>query len=140
MEPVHVITALLLLGAGAVMSAVAAVCRWGRGRGTRFWVQERVAGARAGYAYGEIAVLVVLPLLAQTLIVWGLVAGVLGVDALRDAGASVLIPVAVIGELILWGAALLATGYRRVMPLWVHLSWLRPQRRAEREWLRADDR
>ncbi len=136
MEPVHVITALLLLGAGAVISAVAAVCRWGRGRGTRFWVQERVAGARAGYAYGEIAVLVVLPLLAQTLIVGGLVAGVLGVDALRDAGASVLIPVAVIGELILWGAALLTTGYRSVMPLWVYPSWLREERRRERDLIR----
>ncbi|GAB4094878.1 hypothetical protein GCM10028787_03530 [Brachybacterium horti] len=50
-----------------------------------------------------------------------------------------LIPVAVIGELILWGAVLLMTGYRSVMPLWVYPSWLRPQRRAERERLRADD-
>lgn len=139
MDLPHLLTALLALGTGAVVSLAAAVCRWGRGRGTRFWVQERVAGARAGYAYGEIAVLVVLPLLAQTLIVGGLVAGVLGVDALRDAGASVLIPVAVIGELILWGAVLLMTGYRSVMPLWVYPSWLRPQRRAERERLRAND-
>ncbi|MCW1806147.1 hypothetical protein [Brachybacterium squillarum] len=99
-------------------------------------MQERVAGARAGYAYGEIAVLVVLPLLAQTLIVGGLVAGVLGVDALRDAGASVLIPVAVIGEVILWGAALLATGYRSVMPSWVYPSWLREERRRERDLIR----
>lgn len=136
MDLPHLLTALLALGTGAVVSLAAAVCRWGRGRGTRFWVQERVAGARAGYAYGEIAV---LPLLAQTLIVGGLVAGVLGVDALRDAGASVLIPVAVIGELILWGAVLLMTGYRSVMPLWVYPSWLRPQRRAERERLRAND-
>ncbi|MFD1835248.1 hypothetical protein ACFSDA_09185 [Brachybacterium rhamnosum] len=59
---------------------------------------------------------------------------------MRSTEASVLIPVAVIGELILWGAALLATGYRRVMPLWARPSWLRPHRRAERERLRADDR
>ncbi|WP_137770032.1 hypothetical protein [Brachybacterium sp. SGAir0954] len=58
---------------------------------------------------------------------------------MRSTEASVLIPVAVIGELILWGAVLLMTGYRSVMPLWVYPSWLRPQRRAERERLRAND-
>ena len=132
MDLPHLVSALLALGAGAAIALVAAVCRWGRGRVPRFWVQERSGGGRAGYAYGEIAVLVVLPLLAQTLIVGGLVAGVLGVDALREIGAPVLIPVAVIGELILWGAALLATGYRRVMPLWVYPSWLREERRRQR--------
>ena len=137
MDPVYAVTGLLALGAGAVLALAALLCRAGRGGWARSWARTGGLERRSGYAYGEVAALVVLPLVAQTLLVAGFVAGVLSLDALRESGATVLIPIAVIGELLLWSVLLLATGYRSIMPLWVYPSWLRPQRRRERDLLRS---
>lgn len=137
MDPAYILTALLALCAGAVLALLALLCRWGRGGWARSWARTGGLQRPGGYAYGEITVLVVLPLVAQTLLVVGLVALVLSLDVLRESGGTVLIPIAVIGELVLWSVLLVATGYRSIMPLWVYPSWLRPQRRRERDLIRS---
>ncbi|NYF96863.1 hypothetical protein [Janibacter cremeus] len=137
MDPGNALTALIALCAGAVLALAAALCRRGRSRRARFWARTYGLDHPSGYDYREITVLVVLPLLAQTLLVWGLVAGVLSVDVLRESGATVLIPIAVIAEVILWNVLLVATVYRDIMPLWVYPSWLRSERRRERDLIRS---
>lgn len=137
MDPGYVLTALLALCAGVLLGLVALLCRGGRTGWARSWARTGGVQRPGGYAYSEVTVLVVLPLVAQTLLVAGLVAGVLAVDVLRESGGTVLIPIAVIGELALWSVLLIATGYRSIMPLWVYPSWLRPQRRRERDLLRS---
>lgn len=51
--------------------------------------------------------------------------------------ASVLVPAAVILEVLIWVVLLLLIGYRSVLPLWIYPAWLRETRRAEVEHLRA---
>lgn len=137
MDPVYALTALGLLGTGAVLALAAVLCRAGPSRGARFWARTAGAARRGGHDYGEVAVLVVLPLIAQTLLVAGAVAGLLAVDLLRGPVAAVLVPFAVVAEVLVWAVLLVATGYRAIMPLWIYPAWLRPQRRHERDLIRS---
>lgn len=41
------------------------------------------------------------------------------------------------GELLLFFVLIVLVGNRRILALFLYPGWLRPQRRAEREWLNA---
>ncbi|MFC5276771.1 hypothetical protein [Brachybacterium sacelli] len=137
MDPVLALSASAALLLGVVLALSAMRCRSGRGGRARSWVRSEGIDARTGHAYGEVAVLVVLPLLAQSLLVAGLLMALGSVEMLRGAVVGLLVPAAVVAEVLLWIVLLLATGYRAIMPLWVYPSWLRPQRRREREVIRS---
>lgn len=137
MVPVTALIAVLMMLAGVVLAATAVYCRAGRGAGARFWVDAASDHQRSGHRYAESAVLVVLPLLAQLLLVAGALVGLFAIDGLRELGLGPLIAVVVIAEIIVMGVMLAATSYRTVMPLWVYPSWLRPRRRQERGQIRA---
>lgn len=137
MDAALALLALAVLLLGAALALLAMLCRSGRGRVLRSWARSEGIRERAGYAYGEVAVLVVLPLLAQTVLVAGALMALSSVDMLRDAVNGLLVPFAVVAEVLVWLAGLIATGYRTIMPLWVYPSWLRPQRRRERELMRS---
>ena len=137
MDVVLALLALAVLLLGAAVALLAMLCRWGRGRVLRSWVRSEGIQERTGYDYGEVAVLVVLPLLAQTVLVAGALMALSSVDMLRGAVSGLLVPLAVVAEVLVWLAVLIAAGYRTIMPLWVYPSWLRPQRRREREILRS---
>lgn len=128
---------LVLLCAGALLGALALWCRAGRSAAARFWVRRASFDQPSGFAYSETAVLAVLPLLAQLLVVAGLVVAVSAVDALRELGLGGLYAAAVIGETLLCLVVMLLVGYRSVMPLWVYPAWLRPTRAAEKQRIRA---
>ncbi|WP_270409567.1 hypothetical protein [Brachybacterium paraconglomeratum] len=131
------LVALALFLFGGALAALAMLCRAGRGRVFRAWVDTHGAGPGRGFAYAETTVLVLLPMCAQTVFVAGGVVGLASVDVLREAMASVLVPAAVILELLIWVVLLLLIGYRSVLPLWIYPAWLRETRRAEVEHLRA---
>lgn len=137
MEPATALIAVLMILGGLMLAAVAVFCRTGRGAGARFWVDTTPDDQRSGHRYAEPAVLVVLPLLAQLLLVVGALVGLFSVDALRELGLEPLIAVVVIAEVVVMGVLLAATSYRTVMPLWIYPSWLRPRRRQERDQIRA---
>lgn len=137
MEPATALIAVLMMLAGVVLAAGAVYCRVGRGAGARFWVDSAPDLQRSGHRYAESAVLVVMPLLAQLLLVAGALVGLFAIDALRELGLGPLIAVVVIAEIAVMGVLLAVTSYRTVMPLWVYPSWLRPRRRQERDQIRA---
>lgn len=137
MDPLLALEALAVLLIGSLLGALALWCRVGRGPRARFWVRKESFEESGPFPYGEIAVLVVLPLLAQVLIVSGLLMGLSAVDAVRDAGIGWLYATMVIGEVVLCAALLASVGYRVVLPLWIYPSWVRPERRQDREKIRA---
>ncbi|WP_114853643.1 hypothetical protein [Brachybacterium sp. YJGR34] len=132
-----VLVALGCLAGGVLLGVLALWCRAGRSRAARFWVRQEAIDRPGPFPYAEGAVLVVLPLLAQLLIVIGLLVGVTSVDVLADAGLGGIYAAAVIAELILWALVLLPSVYRTVLPLWLYPSWLREQRARDRQWLRS---
>ncbi|ATG54022.1 hypothetical protein CFK41_03965 [Brachybacterium ginsengisoli] len=137
MDPVIALFAAVVVLAGVVLAAMSTYFRGGRGAGARFWVDSTPDGQRSGHRYAESAVLVVLPLLAQLLLVVGVLVGVTSIDVLRDLGVGPVIAVVVIVEVVLMVVLLTATSYRTVMPLWVYPSWLRPRRKQERDQIRS---
>lgn len=137
MDPVIALFAAVVVLAGVVLAAMSTYFRAGRGAGARFWVDSTPDGQRSGHRYAESVVLVVLPLLAQLLLVVGVLVGVTSIDVLRDLGVGPVIAVVVIVEVVLMVVLLAATSYRTVMPLWVYPSWLRPRRKQERDQIRS---
>ena len=129
--------ALALFLLGGALAVLAMLCRVGRGRVFRAWVDTHGVGPGRGFAYAETTVLVLLPLCIQTIFVAGGVVGLASVELLRDTTTSVLVPAAVVLEVLIWVVVLLLIGYRSVLPLWIYPAWLRPQRRRDRELIRA---
>lgn len=128
---------LLLLVFGVVLLALAIWFRRGRSAASRHWARRRSIDETVTYAVVEGIVLGLTPMLAQTLIVAGIavpLAVILGVDS---AAATVMFWVILVLEICLWSVTWVLITYRWILPLWMYPGWLRGTRRAEVEYLRA---
>ena len=141
MDLSSLVVAVLCAGAAALLLLLSAWFRWGGSGAARWWVRRHPV-ERASFASSapEALALGVLPYLAQLMAAIAVVAALYVVPELRDLIFPPVMWVVVIGEVILAIAVLVPLSNRRILPLPVYPGWLRPQRRAEREWLRANDR
>ncbi|WP_374928988.1 hypothetical protein [Kytococcus sedentarius] len=131
------ITGGLLAGAGLLLGLLCLWWRWGRSRAARWWVRTTPVDRMRSLPLGEAMALVLLPATAVSLAVLG---GVVALSpAIREGGstATLWLAVALVGGLCaLLVVARFSIWFRWVLPLWMYPAWLRPQRRADAEWLR----
>lgn len=129
---------------GAVLFLVAAllasVCLWwrvGTSAAARWWVRREPIQHRRPYPFSEGIALVLLPVLAETIAMLGVVA-VLGPMFAPVEGVTLAVALgAVLFQAALYVIAHWATWQRWILPLWIYPAWLRETRRAEVEQLRA---
>lgn len=138
-----ILLGLLVCGAlflaASLLGALCLWWRWGAGPAARWWVRREPIQDLRGFPLFEGLALVLLPVFAETLGALGIVA-IVGPFVSPPSGMGlVVLLVVVVFQAVLYVVAHGATWQRRILPLWAYPSWLRPQRRAEREWSRAHD-
>lgn len=134
-----VIGAVLFLGAALLV----AVCLWwrvGTSASARWWVRREPIEHQRTYPFSEGIALVLLPVMAETLAMLGVVA-VLGPVVAPVEGVTL---VAALGlalvQAILYGIAHWVTWQRWILPMWAYPAWLRETRRRERDLLAPGER
>lgn len=132
---VIVLAAVAMLMIGIVMAVALAWMRWGRSRAARWWVARPLVDSEFANA-PERLVLVVLPLIAQTLIVAGIALPLSGVAAATTASGGLATGILIAAcalQLIIWAVVAIPTAHSSVFPLWMYPAWLRQHRAADRE-------
>lgn len=130
----------LVVGAGLILAGalLGVLCVWSRGGGSaaaRWWVAKAPLPQQHTRPSLEGPALVLLPVLAETLVVLG-GASVLGPVLAPVSGLTlVLVLVVAIFQLALYVTAHSMTWQRWILPLWVYPSWLRETRRHEKTQL-----
>ena len=138
MDLVALLLGLLCLGAAVLLAVAAAWSRWGRSRAARWWAARGPVEQRGyGQAATEALALWLLPYGAQLLALSGLVALLWIAPWTREHVAEPAMWFVVIGEVVLGLVMMVVVRARTVLPLWSYPGWLRPQRSADRERLRA---
>lgn len=132
---IALVLGVTLVASGTIGGLLALWMRLGASGASRFWVRQRPIESFVSYPAGEPAVLVVLPMLAQSLVMAGAICPL--IPFAGQAWASAVLFAALGLEILLWIVALMSIVNRWIIPLWLYPSWLRPARRAERERLRA---
>lgn len=129
-----VIGAVLFLVAGLL----AALCVWwrvGSSASARWWVRREPIQQLRTRPFFEGIALVLLPVLAETIAMLGVVA-VLGPMFAPVEGVALAVTLGVVlFQAILYLVAHAATWQRWILPMWAYPSWLRETRRQERELL-----
>lgn len=121
------VLAVPLFVVGVALLALALWSRRGRSPAARWWVG--MTDDRPAYLTREPVALTMLPY-------FGLVAVLIGIAVLPGVGDSAGFPVLIGGVLVLTGVLGWSSAYRTFLPMWAYPSWLRPQRREERDELR----
>lgn len=136
MDVSSLVAAALCAMAAVVLLLLSAWFRWGGSRVARWWVRRHPID-RASFASSapEALALGVLPYLAQLMAAVAVVAMIHVVPAVREPLFTPVMWMTVVGEVVLAIAVLVPLSNRRILPLFVYPGWLRPQRRAERQWL-----
>ncbi len=136
--------AILSAGIGALLLfagvALLITCLWwriGTSPSARWWVRREPIDALTRRPVAEGVALVLLPVLGVTLIGAGCVAALFTAIDRYEPWAIAILVLVVLGTGASWLVARLLVMYRTVLPLWLYPKWLRGQRRAERDWLRA---
>ncbi|HEX7353156.1 hypothetical protein [Brachybacterium sp.] len=138
MDLVALLLGLLCFGAAVLLAVAAAWFRWGRSRAARWWAaREPVEQRGYGQAATEALALWLLPYGAQLLAFAGLVALLWTVPWSREHLAEPALWTVVIAEVVLGLVLMVVVRARTVLPIWSYPGWLRPQRGADRERLRA---
>ena len=130
------ILAGLVIGVVLFLAAalLASVCLWwrvGTSASARWWVRREPIEHRRTYPFSKGIALVLLPVMAKTLAMLGVVvvlAPVEGITLVAALGA-------VLFQAILFVIAHGATWQRWILPLWAYPAWLRETRRRERALL-----
>ena len=134
------ILAGLVIGVVLFLAAalLASVCMWwrvGTSASVRWWVRREPIEHRRTYPFSEGIALVLLPVMAETLAMLGVVV-VLGPVLAPVEGITLVAALgAVLFQAILFVIAHGATWQRWILPLWAYPAWLRETRRRERALL-----
>ena len=139
------ILAGLVIGVVLFLAAalLASVCLWwrvGTSASARWWVRREPIEHRRRYPFAEGIALVLLPVLAETLAMLGIVAVLGPVLAPVEGIALVAALGAVLFQAALYVIAHGATWQRWILPLWAYPAWLCETRRRERALLAPGER
>ena len=139
------ILAGLVIGVVLFLAAalLASVCLWwrvGTSASARWWVRREPIEHRRTYPFSEGIALVLLPVMAETLAMLGIVAVLGPVFAPVEGIALVAALGAVLFQAGLYVIAHGATWQRWILPLWAYPAWLCETRRRERALLAPGER
>lgn len=133
---------LLLLMLGGVLMIAAAWMRGGSSRAARWWVVRRLVDSRWAVT-SELFALVLLPLIAQTLLVAGLIVPTVALLAGLGVPSGItngLMIVAAVVEVVIWLVVTLPTAHEAIFPMYIYPRWLRAQRAADKDRFMAEAR
>lgn len=121
---------------GGVLLMLSAWFRWGRSQAARWWVRRRPVD-RMGFmhAAGEGVALGLVPYLGQLMAAFGVVLLLAVHPAVRELLYAPVMWTVVALEIVLAIVVMILVSNRQILALFVYPGWLRPQRRAERQWL-----
>lgn len=120
-----------LIVAGALLGVLCLWSRAGRSPSARWWVAKAPIPQQRTRPPLEGVGLVILPMIAETLVVLGFVAMLGPVLAPVSGLILVLVLVVAISQLVFYVTAHSMTWQRWILPLWVYPAWLRETRRQE---------
>lgn len=121
---------------GGVLLVLSAWFRWGRSRVARWWVRRRPVDRMSFmHAAGEGVALGLVPYLGQLMAALGVVCLLAVHPEVRDLLHAPVMWTVVALEIVLAIVVMMLVSNRQILALFVYPGWLRPQRRAERQWL-----
>lgn len=122
--------------ASFVLLVLSAWFRWGRSRLARWWVRRiPVDQMFFKQSAGEATALGLLPYFSQLMAAVGIVALLYVHPVIREVLHGPVMWTVAVGEVVLGVVVMILVGNRSILALFIYPGWLRPQRRAEREWL-----
>lgn len=130
------LAAVLCFLVSGVLLMLAAWFRWGRSGAARWWVRRRpVDRMMFMHAAGEGVALGLVPYLGQLMAAIGVVLLLAVHPGVRDVLHAPVMWTVVALEIVLAIVVMMLVSNRQILALFVYPGWLRPQRRAERQWL-----